>query len=199
MNENQASYLGVPPVLPPPHFDEPAKPSTWPMALGVIAIIFGSLAALGGILGLFSPLMLGAMGQAMPTPPQGGDPFAFMKDWTGWIIAASILTTTIAGLLLAGGIGLVKRRRWAPRVVIAWAIVKIIFVAANSGMNYFFQQEQFREMIESDSPPVGMEKFMMAIGIVGLVLGVLWGWALPAFMLCWFGRKSVRSEIAQWS
>ena len=37
----------------------PPRKSTWPMVIGVIAIIFGSLAALGGCMGLGSSAMFG--------------------------------------------------------------------------------------------------------------------------------------------
>ena len=40
---------------------------------------------------------------------------------------------------------------------------------------------------------------MTMIGGLGVIIGLLWGWALPVFFLIWFSRAGVRSEVRSWS
>ncbi len=46
-------------------------------------------------------------------------------------------------------------------------------------------------------PGPGMQVQSIA-ATVGIVLWVLWGWALPVFVLTWIARPKVAAEVARW-
>ncbi|NNF44738.1 MAG: hypothetical protein HKO59_05770, partial [Phycisphaerales bacterium] len=81
----------------------------------------------------------------------------------------------------------------------AWAITKIVFVVANSSVGYLVNRAQFEAMMDDPGMASMGSGFFSAIGIVGVVFGLLWGWALPVFLLIWFGRPKVKQEMATWA
>ena len=196
----------APGVTPPSDPAEvPPPPSTWPTAIGVIAIVLGGVGALGGCVGAFLPLFMGMMQSIAPKGQVTG--LEGMMDWVVWIVAVSIAAMPIAVLLLVAGIGITKRRAWGPKVALVWAGLKMIFVIVHSVASYLIQIPQFEAMQEAmandPNMPAGMGAFlgslMQAFGIFGVLIGVLWGWALPVFLFIWFARKKIRTETAGWA
>ncbi len=191
--------------MPPPSDPAEVPPSTWPTVIGVIAIVLGGLGALFGCLGAFSPLFMGMMQSVVPEGQVTG--LEGMMDWAVWLVAVSIVSMLIAVLLLVAGIGITKRRAWGPKVALVWAGLKMIFVIVHSVASYLIQIAQFEAMQEAmandQNMPAGMGalmgSLMQAFGIFGLLIGVLWGWALPVFLFIWFARKKIRTETAGWA
>ncbi len=179
----------------------PPKPASWPTVIGVIAIIFGSLATLGGCFGLVSSLFLD---QFMSLVPQGEaeEMTSALDGLKPALIISGALTMVLAIVVLIGGIGLLRRRAWGRSTCLTWAGLKIVLVVGNSVLSYIVQQSQFQAMAEdlnmAGSMPGFLPALMQAMGVVGLVVGLLWGWALPVFMLIWFSRRKIKAEIAQW-
>ncbi len=195
------------PAMPPPSdpAEVPPSPSTWPTAIGVIAIVLGGVGALGGCVGAFSPFFMSMMQSIAPEGQVTG--LEGMMDWVVWIVAVSIAAMLIAVLLLVAGIGITKRRAWGPKVALVWAGLKMIFVVVNSVIGYLVQIAQFEAMQEAiandQNMPARMGAFMgslmQAFGIFWLLIVVLWGWALPVFLFIWFARKKIRTETAGWA
>ena len=83
----------------------------------------------------------------------------------------------------------------------------MIFVVVNSVVGYLIQiaqAEAMQEAIANDpNVPAGlsamMGSMMQAFGVFGVLIGVLWGWALPVFLFIWFSRKKIRTETAGWA
>ncbi|MEE9128565.1 MAG: hypothetical protein V3T84_00995 [Phycisphaerales bacterium] len=179
----------------------PPKPSSWPMVIGVIAIVFGSLATLGGCFGLGSSLFID---QFMSLMPQGEDSelTSAMQGLKPVMIISASLTMVLAIVLLIGGIGVLRCRAWGRSTCLTWAGLKMVLVVCNSVLSYVLQQAQFQAMAEdpnmAGSMPGFLPALMQAMGAVGLVVGLLWGWALPVFMLIWFSRRKIKAEVAQW-
>ena len=190
------------PMTPPTDFHP--KPSSWPMVIGVIAIVFGSLAALGGCMGLGWPLVAGLFTSVMPEEQ------AEMMDATTALMplmmVSSGLGMPVAIVLLIGGIGLTKRKAGSPKTCKIWAGLKMLLVVYSSIVAYLVQQAQMeamQRMLEEDpnasaAMPGFFGTFMAIIAPLTLVFGILWGWALPIFMLIWFSRRKIKAEIAQW-
>ena len=116
------------------------------------------------------------------------------------------LTIPIAIVLLIGGIGLTKRSPWSPKTCRTWAGLKMLLVVYSSIIGYLVQQAQMeamQRMLEEDpNAPTAMVGFfgtlMAIIGPVIFVFAIVWGWALPIFMLIWFLRHKIKAEVAQW-
>lgn len=197
----------VPPVgtAPPtyrPHYERPQE-SAWPRVIGIICIVFGSLGSLGGFCGALASLLQGVFSS---WATQAGQPQA-MADaaarYTPYLVVANILTLGVAVVLLVGGIGLVKRRRWSRMALLHWSWMKMLVAVVGGVLGYLVQQAQFEAMQNdpdiSGQMPAMFGSIMRTFGGVGLVLQITWFWALPVFTLVWFNRRPIRHEVSQWS
>lgn len=185
----------APPTAPAPITAAPAK-AVWPVVLGTICIVFGVGGLLVNVWGVIANLFLGDFFARLAAPDGSGDAAERM---TGHLFASgllSVLGVAIAGLLLASGIGMIVRRRWSSRTVQLWAVLKIVFSLAALVPALLMQQVQFQSMNTGPRPIPA--NYLMIVMVAGLVLGLLWAWALPIFVLLWFRRAAVRSEVANW-
>ena len=192
------------PMTPPTDAAISPKPSSWPMVIGVIAIILGSLATLQGCMGLGWPALAALFTSALPE--EQARMMDATKSLTPLMMILAGLTMAIAIVLLIGGIGLTKRSPRSPKTCRIWAGLKMLLVVYSSIVGYLVQQAQMeamQRMLEEDpNTPAAMVGFfgtlMDFIGPLALVFGIVWGWALPIFMLIWFSRRKIKAEVAQW-
>ncbi|MCZ6850349.1 MAG: hypothetical protein O7F17_01775 [Planctomycetota bacterium] len=182
----------------------PHPPSAWPKVIGVITVIFGSLAILGGCSGAVSSLFMSSLSGLMPE--EQATMYDAMEGLKPWLIIGAVLTLALGILLLVAGIGLVRRRAWSPTACMVWAGIKMVFVVGYTILSDMARQAQFeamQEMMQQDpNMPAGatamMGSFFQVFGVFAIVLGILWGWALPIFLLSWFSRSKVKAEVAGW-
>lgn len=177
-------------------FDTPATNSSWPKVLGIIAIVLGALAAVGSCIGAGASFFAGAMVDLVPEGEASG--LEGMMAWQSWLVGLSVLATGLGIGLLVGGVGLVRRRPFAATACLGWAILKMVYVLASAFVGYQVNVAQF-EVMQNDPNMAGMPAgFMGAVSLFGATLGVLWGWALPIFMLIWFSRRRIHEEVESW-
>ncbi len=196
-----------PPPTPPTmrgDLSMPERQSAWPTVLGVIMVILGSLGALGGCFGLFSPLIGEAVMSVVPENDPGRASIEASFGHPGLMVGLSAVTMAVAILLLVAGIGLMRRKAWSRPASLTWAVVKMVTVLASAAIQYPMQQEAMKAQTEAiaasgGTAPAGLTTFMEGAVIFGLAFGVLWGWALPIFLLIWFNLKRKKAEIATWS
>jgi len=173
----------------------PARPTAWPTALGVIAIVLGAMGVLGGCWGTLAPFFMKMLADVLPPgQPTGLESF---EKWGFWIALIQGIMMCVAALLLAAGIGLVKRRKWGVTAAYTWSVLKIVFVLLNVIPAYLMQQEQFEVMTQQGVPAMG-GGFFEVFGVAAIAFGVIWGWALPIFFLIWFARATIKAETAEW-
>jgi len=173
-------------------------PSSWPTVLGVIAIVLGGLGCLGGCWGALSPLFIRGVLKMVPQAQMPGPGLDQFKEWGPWITISSLIGVPLAVLLLASGIGLVQRRRWAVGVGRCWAILKMIWVVITSVASVVIQQGQFEALGQQNPMPGLSGGLFVVIGVFAAVLALVWGWALPVFFLIWFALKKTKREVAVW-
>ena len=66
-------------------------------------------------------------------------------------------------------------------------------------VGYDMQQAQLGQMVRQNPGLPGPASGFATIAVfAGLGVSILWGWALPTFMLIWFSRGHIRDEIATW-
>lgn len=174
-------------------------PAQWPTIIGVIAVIFGSLGALGGCMGsVMMPLMPKLNEMLSEVVPKGRSTGLEAFDEVGpWLSALSLVSILIALLLLVGGIGLLRRRPRSAGVCRTWAVVKMLFVVVNAYVGMIVQVRNFEAMQADPNMPM-FSGFADIMGVMVFIFTLLWGWALPIFLLIWLARRSVRDEIATW-
>ncbi len=196
----------TPPTLPTPALQQhPRRPSQWPTVIGVLAIIFGALEVLGGCVGIVSPWFMSAMAAALPEEQSLG--MAAMVEWGRWMVAGSLAGLGLGVLLLLGGVSLMQRRPRGRTMCLTWAALRMPVVVFGLVVGYLMQQDHLvamQEMFASDpNVPAAMSamfgRFMQVAAVLASVIGLLWGWALPVFMLIWFSRGKIKTDVAAWS
>jgi len=185
----------APPTMAGP-LPTPARTSSWPTAVGVIAIVFGAGGLLANLWGALAPLFIGAIAEHMPAGQQASIDVAI--HWQNWTVAFSLLQFVLAILLLLGGIGLLQRRPSGRRRLLWWAPLKMLAAVAGLFVGWAMQQESLQVMQQQGGPAALGAKMAQSFTVVGLVLALLWGCALPVFMLIWFTRPTIRAEVANW-
>lgn len=194
----------VPPAVPPTEIGyatPPTPPSAWPTVIGIIAIVFGVGGSLLGIFGLLSPIINKAIAQNMPTSQQ--TMLDSMAPPPLWAIVNSLITLGLAVLLLVAGITLMRRVASGRGLCRTWAVLKILLVTVNAVIGYFMATQMADAMTQMQQQNPAMQGapagFMQGMAGIGVCVGLVWGWALPIFMLIWFSRARIKEETASWS
>ncbi len=183
----------TPPTTPGP-LRLPPRSSNWPRVIGIIAIVVGSCGILVGISGSFTlPIVRWSTSMSPPGQNVG---LENLEQHSTWFVLTSILSSAVALFLLPAGICLLGRRRAAVNLCRFWALTKIMYVVFNSIVAAAIQQEQFAAMQGTAGLPGW---FFGVTGGFTILVGLIWGWALPVFLLVWFSRKNVRAEVAGWA
>jgi len=179
----------------------PRRESSWPTVIGILAIIFGSLAAVGGLCGLFGPLFAGKMASMVPEEASAGLEEA--QVWSAWNVISQILAMGLGVLCLTTGIGLVQRRLWAIGTAKVWAGLKILFAIITTIVAYMslpqILDEISQQTAQDPNAPALPQGVLEGATTIGLFAFLLWACALPVFMLIWFSRGKIKNEITEWS
>ncbi|MCH7701510.1 MAG: hypothetical protein IID37_07460 [Planctomycetes bacterium] len=194
--DSTAQNTTMSPPIEPEALGSGTPPPAWHKPIGVIAIVFGSLGMLGGCSGLFYPKLMEMMASNVPREME--EQFKVAEDFAGWTIASSLAGLVAAAALLAAGIGVLKQRRWGITTARVWAVAKMVVVAATSVLTYQILQESTAAMLRTQGTQAMPPGFMSAVGAMSIGMGIMWGWALPVFLLIWFGRRKIRQDVAAW-
>ena len=186
------------PVIAPPQTAGaiPRPQSTWPVVIGVIGLVFSIMAVIGGCWGMASPWVVEMFAKVIPD--QEAAQLTSIRQLKYWIVGSSLLGSLVAVVLIVGSIGLIKRRRYSRRYVIAWAFLKIVFAIGAAVLAYVTQQNQIAAMKNESqmaSAPAGL---LDLLGIITAIVQFVWYSALPLFMLIWFWRPKIRAEMEVW-
>jgi hypothetical protein len=162
--------------------------------LGIILGVFGILNEVGN---LFYPLLRPAMIELMErtTPP------GVMESIVGFlppaivIMLSAVAELSMAILLLVGGVHLRRRRPIGAKLVRLWGIIRIPWTVLEVGLANFILRRMlpaFSHLSEYGEP----SEWVLG---VGMTAGLLFGLAVPVFVLVWFSRGSIAAEVAGWS
>ncbi len=179
-----------------------SKPlSGWPTTIGAVSIVFGVLASLNGLYGVVSSVFAESIDEWLRTFVPAGQPTGMevMADNPGLLAFNSFLVLVAAVLLLVLGIGLVKRRVWGAKLVPIWAVIKIVVATMGGFVGYHVAQGQLEAMSNDPDLAAMPAGFTDTMVVVGFAVGVLWGLAMPVFLLIWFSRARIKEEVSQWA
>ncbi len=190
----------APPVEPSVPFGSPV-PSSWPRPIGIVCLVFGVLGILGGLFAIVAAIVgpkianaFAEMGRAGMVPDQ-------MQDHMVWAISSAGIGFCLAVVLCIAGIGIIRRRPSGIRRAKAWAWLRMVFAVAEAVFGYGIQVEAFEAMRHQDPgtfstlPPM----FGPWVAVFTSGLTVIWGCALPLFLLIWFKRKRISEDVATWN
>ena len=197
-SEQQDIIPSAQPVAPPTQpgaIAAPVKRSAWTTVIGILAIVLGGGGFFTGASSAISSLMFTTY---MTSIPQQAANLKVMQNWQAWNVASSLLTSALGVLLLVGGITLIMKRSRALKTFNAWALIKIVAVIFTTILTAQVQKDMFAAMRQDPNmPPIG-GTFYATIGFLGLAINLIWGWAFPIFVLIWFSRDAIQTEVGGW-
>lgn len=191
----QPSVPSAPPMQPTDVVAE-SVPTSWPTVLGILAIVFGGFGVLGGAWGVVAPFVAGRITEMSPSMP--AQLTQQLDAWSGWTTAFSIMSLMAGGLLLFGGISLVRRRHRAAPALFVWSIIKIVLILANVGLQLAVQSQVMGQALSQLPTLPGGGTIMMTSVIIGVGCGLIFQLAWPVFLLIWFRRRVIKEEVAIW-
>lgn len=198
----------APPTIPG-ELSIPERPAAWPMVVGVVCIVFGALGALGGVWGVASQLMV-LMG-TIPVQTYGTGPTpdltATIKQMAAPQIAAEAVKLLLGVLLILIGAAVTKRKPIARPAAIWWSLAKVIAAVVSTAIGvwaqYIIMDQVQQAMLADPNAPQQLRTVlpMVMFGTAGMIalMQLIWQWALPIFLLIWFTRPKVRTEVARWA
>ena len=185
----------TPPSSPPPP-RRPADQATWPIVLGILAIVFGFTGLVGGACGVYTlvrPETMTALNPASQAALQSQvEVFERARPWKRIEVSGGL---ALSAMLLAAGIGWIARQTWSLPVGVAWAVASLLWTPVVMYRNYQFHSESLGAL-KSQNP--GMFLPPGAFVVAAMVGGLLVAWAFPTLVLIWLGRPAIRREIAGW-
>ncbi len=177
----------------------PRAPAAWVSVIGIVVLVFGALATLGGLLGVVFVLLLGMLaGLKEQNPDMRAVGLDQMVEHRTLMFVFACLTILLGLVQVAGAIKTLRRARVGATLMVSWAWAKIALVLISQVVSMPLNAAS----VEAQSASTGgmfPESLMSAIMYASVVFGVLWGVALPVFVLIWFRRASVRAEVDTWT
>jgi hypothetical protein len=211
-----ASSIAPPTVILPAHMLPvlPPAPTSWPMVLGIIATIVGSLGVMMyGCGSIMAPVMSGVMSTVKQS--SGGNAivdaqFQVQSDYMWVQLGVNLASLGLSTLLLCTGIGLMRRRPWTRTAAMTWAVLRIMVAVVatvvqmriNDAMFLAMQQamQQQEQSAGGAMPamPFNIFGLMRGFGYIGGAISMVWYGALPLFTLIWFLRRKIKAEVESW-
>lgn len=181
-------------MTPPPV----SKPATWPTPIGIVCLVFGIGGLIGGIL---SPLINKASQSMVAMDPNAAssEMDAAMSEAMASTAIIAPIGAVVALILTIGGILLLMRKPACRMLLLGWAVLKMLYAVVASFISYGASKKMTSTLMSGDDMPEGMDGMMSGIAAGGAVVGTLWAWALPIFLIVWFLRKPVVAEIQSWA
>jgi hypothetical protein len=164
----------------------PAQKSTGVTVLGVFLIIFGAL-------GLFSaPMTFLTRGMARDPASRRINELMYEGTLGAWTMTSLFLGTCLAGLMLASGIGIVKRRPWAKKTSLGYGISAIVMAIIGQIMSAMLLYPELNKMAEHGGT---VEKAGAMGGMIGGMVGGCLGLVLPVITLIVMTRPNVKAQF----
>jgi len=192
-----------PPPTQPGGFVRTPPPSSWPLALGIVAIIFGGGGLLVGCFGAAGLLFMDKVVELVEDSPGMTElTTASLQAATqhkGLQLGLTGLGLILSLMLLLAGIGMLSRKRSSRTLSLAWSAMKMLFVPVHAGVAYYVGAPQLEAMQQDPNMAQLPQGFIQGALIGQTVFMVAWGWALPVFLLIWLNRAKIRAEVAAWT
>jgi multisubunit Na+/H+ antiporter MnhG subunit len=179
-----------------------------PVILGTLSITFGSLTAAWSLFGFFVGSMFGKMTELTRSlPNHAGQADAHLEaaaevmraqDFYMRVNAAVFLVMSAA--LVVIGVGLYRRRPWARRAAIGWAVVGLLVLVAHTIVSFAYVQPHALEVQHAVYAAHGLpDPPQLPSGAQGaaVVLSQLFYVPFPIVLLALLGRRSASGDFVQ--
>ena len=185
--ERSASF--TPPTQAPPPL---VRASVWPTVVGIIGIIYASLGLFGtfcGLAFLFILLSYADWLESFGIPEQEVQEMQASMSPVSWTVPASVVGLALASLLFVGAVRLLRRQASGARLCALWSWIIIPWTIIATVITLVFH---FNTPVPSSGP--AQQIGAAIVTVIGTVIGLV----LPVFMVIWFSRVTIKSQVAQW-
>ena len=180
-------------------------PEGWPTVIGILAIIFGALGAIGAGCGAAALVAAPAFVNVIPEGPERDQLQQQLKQSMSHVplqVGVQLIEFVLAIVLIVGGVQLLKRSRAAAKTLTIYAVGDLISNTLVLIVGIMASSAQAKMMSENpemqQQMPQGMQGFMRAAGVFGAVLEWIFTAIWPVFLLLWFRRTKIKDSIATW-
>ena len=181
------------PFTPPTQAPPPSvRASVWPTVVGIIGIIYASLGLFGTFCGLaffFILLSYADWLESFGIPEQELQEMQASMSPVSWTVLASVVGLALVILLFVGAVRLLRRQASGARLCALWSwmIIPWTIIATVITLVFHFNAPE----------PSGGRWEQIGTAIIGAI-GTVIGLVLPVFMVIWFSRPTIKSQVAQW-
>lgn len=177
---------------PPPPEAFPESRSPVPKVFGIINIVY---ACIGGIWALFSlGIVLLMKSLVVNNSGEAGPALAAYDKLLVYTYVDAALKALLAGVLLAAGVGLLRKRMWAQKATVFWAVVRMV-TAVLMVVLTLGPSREFQEVANQGQRGQQAEFQQMAQGF-GAVFGVIFVCIYPVLCLVFMSKKSVKDALS---
>ena len=184
----QSAPFTPPTQAPPP----PVRASVWPTVVGIIGIIYASLGLFGTFCGLAFLFILLSYADWLES-------FGISEQWmqemqasmspVSWTVPASVAGLALASLLFVGAVRLLRRQVSGAKLCALWSWIIIPWTIIATVITLVFH---FNTPAPSGGP--GEQIGTAIVTVIGTVIGLVF----PVFVVIWFSRPTIKSQVAQW-
>ena len=181
------------PLTPPTQAPlPPVRASVWPTVVGIIGIIYASLGLFGTFCGLAFLFVLPSYAdwfQSIGMSEQEVQEMQTAMPPATWSVFASVVGLALVILLFVGAVRLLRRQASGARLCALWSwmIIPWTIIATVITLVFHFNVPE----------PSGGRWEQIGTAIIGAI-GTVIGLVLPVFMVIWFSRPTIKSQVAQW-
>ncbi len=185
--EHSAAF--TPPTQAPP---PPVRASVWPTVVGIIGIIYASLGLFGtfcGLAFLFILLSYADWLESFGISEQEVQEMQASMSPVSWTVFTSLVGLALAILLFVGAVRLLRRQAPGAKLCALWSWIIIPWTIIATVITLVFH-------FKAPAPSGGLGQ-QVGTAILTVITAVL-GLVLPVFMVIWFSRATIKSQVAQW-
>lgn len=110
-----------------------------------------------------------------------------------WTLAACVVGTLLAVLLLAGSVGILGLRRWARSTLLLWAVLAALMGVASAVVEFGFKIPKLMALQNGSNDPA--LRSAVPSGIAAAVVAVPIAFALPVCVLYFLTRPKVKAAF----
>lgn len=189
----QVSQSGMSPVAE--SSGPPAVPTAVPKVFGIINIVYaclGMMTGLAGVAAMFAmKAMMGRAGGEVKEAKMFVEAFDDLMIYSYIDVAFKVVLGLV---LLAAGIGLLKKKMWGQRLCLFWAVGRMV-VAVGMVLLTLGPTREFQEKVNQMGGEQQEQFQQMAQG-VGSVMGIVFISIYPVLCLVFLTKKTVRDSLS---
>lgn len=168
-----------------------SEPPTWPKAVGIISIVWGSLGVICNGCSAIMPMVGNAMVNMVPPEKQEEMRQQMAAGSSSLGIALAVVGVFVSIFLIAAGAMTVRRRAVGRVMHLAWAGIAVVMGIGGLFVAWTNMHAQLQLVQQNNPQQAGAQQAGM---IGGLALGFCLAFIYPIFCLVWFGPMGKKPD-----